>query len=362
MGSAALVVILSIYNGFDSIVRSLYNSYTPDLVISPTQGKVFRSDSEEFQTIKSDPRIAYFCEVLQENVFLKYDENNLVATAKGVDSIYSEATTVKDYLVEGSFELYKGSVPQVVLGRTLAAELQLHVRFLTPLEVYFPSRTEEVSIANPLASLRKERLFPAGIVSIEQSFDKKYIYMPLASLRSLLEYEGSEVSSIEIFTKEASAAKSLQKDLIKGLGDGFTIQNKQQQNTSLNRLLIYEKLAIYLILLFVILIISCNILSSLTMLRIEKEADVEILKSMGATPALIKRIFTKQGWLISLCGIVVGIGVGLLICFVQQHFGIVKMPGNFIIDAYPVQVQITDVVITFFGVGAICYFISRLVR
>lgn len=363
VGCAALVVILSIYNGFDSIVRSLFNSYTPDLIITPAQGKTFSPAGDFFDTIRKDERVAYFCEVLEENVFLKYNDQNVIATAKGVDSLYAAATSVKDYVVEGSFELMQGDVSQVVIGRTLAADLGLRTRFLTPLEVYFPSRTSEISLVDPLSSLRKETLFPGGIVSIEQSFDSKYLYMPILSLRSLLEYT-DEVTAVELYLKNEAELKGMQRDIEDLVGsDGrFVVKNKQQQNDSLNRLLVYEKMAIYLILLFVILIISCNILNSLTMLKIEKKGDVEILKSMGATPALIKSIFVKEGRLISLCGIVTGIAVGLLICFIQAKFGIVKMPGNFIISAYPVVVQWWDIVITFFGVGAISYFVAKLVR
>ncbi|MFA5324543.1 MAG: FtsX-like permease family protein [Bacteroidales bacterium] len=358
IGCMALIVILSIYNGFDSIVRSLYSSYTPDLVITPVAGKVFSPFGEKFDLLKKDPSVLSFSEVLEENVFLQYGDKHVIATAKGVDSVYEHTTGLKDHIVEGNFDLQFGGISQVVIGRFLAMELGLKTQFVTPLDVYFPSRTGDVSLLNPISSLKMETLYPAGIVSLDQNFDKKYIFIPLASLRSLLEYE-NEVSAIEI-NLVSGVSKNIQKKFSEILGSDYVIKNKYQQNESLYKLLSYEKLAIYLILLFIMIIISCNVFSSLSMLIIEKKFDIEILKSMGATDRLIKKIFVTEGWLISFCGIVVGVVLGLMICVVQQQFGIVKMPGNFIIDAYPVVIKFTDILIIVFGVGIIGYLIARM--
>lgn len=358
IGCMALIVILSIYNGFDSIVRSLYSSYTPDLVITPAVGKVFSPFGEKFDLLKKDPSVLSFSEVLEENVFLQYGDKHVIATAKGVDSVYEHTTGLKDHIVEGNFDLQFGGISQVVIGRFLAMELGLKTQFVTPLDVYFPSRTGDVSLLNPISSLKMETLYPAGIVSLDQNFDKKYIFIPLASLRSLLEYE-NEVSAIEI-NLVSGVSKNIQKKFSEILGSDYVIKNKYQQNESLYKLLSYEKLAIYLILLFIMIIISCNVFSSLSMLIIEKKFDIEILKSMGATDRLIKKIFVTEGWLISFCGIVVGVVLGLMICVVQQQFGIVKMPGNFIIDAYPVVIKFTDILIIVFGVGIIGYLIARM--
>lgn len=358
IGCMALIVILSIYNGFDSIVRSLYSSYTPDLVITPAVGKVFSPFGEKFDLLRKDPSVLSFSEVLEENVFLQYGDKHVIATAKGVDSVYEHTTGLKDHIVEGNFDLQFGGINQVVIGRFLAMELGLKTQFVTPLDVYFPSRTGDVSLLNPISSLKRETLYPAGIVSLDQNFDKKYIFIPLASLRNLLEYE-NEVSAIEI-NLVSGVSKNIQKKFSEILGSDYVIKNKYQQNESLYKLLSYEKLAIYLILLFIMIIISCNVFSSLSMLIIEKKFDIEILKSMGATDRLIKKIFVTEGWLISFCGIVAGVVLGLVICVVQQQFGIVKMPGNFIIDAYPVVIKFTDILIIVFGVGVIGYLIARM--
>lgn len=367
IGCAALVVIMSIYNGFDSIIRTLYNSYTPDLLVIPAEGKVFTTDSEGFEKIKSDDAVISFCEVLEENVFVRYGDNNIVATARGVDSVYISTTGLKDYVVEGNFELEFGALKQVVIGRTLAHELGLRISFVAPMDIYFPSRMANVSPVNPFASLRSERLFPGGIISLDQNFDKKYMFLPVESLRSLLEYE-EEVTSVEIYADSSVIAPNgvvtagFQKRVSAALGDSFIVKNRQQQNESLYKLLSYEKIAIYAILLFVMIIISCNILGSLSMLIIEKRDDIEILKSMGADDRLIKKIFVKEGWMISLLGIVVGIAVGLLVCLLQQKVGLVRMPGNFIVEYYPVVIRWSDILIIAGGVGLIGYLAAVVSR
>ncbi|MDD2594328.1 MAG: ABC transporter permease [Bacteroidales bacterium] len=360
IGCMALVIILSIYNGFGSLVRSLYNSYTPDLVITPSSGKVFSPKGEVFDSFRNNPDIISVSEVLEENVFLKYGDRSAVATAKGVDSSYQNTTGLKEYIVEGDFELQFGSLKQVVIGRTLALELGMRTTFVTPLEVYFPSRSAQISMLDPLSSLHKEILYPGGIVSLEQNFDKKYMFMPLESLRSLLEYK-DEVSSLELYvsdnviSKKGVVTKGFQKFISGELGENYIVKNKQEQNESIYKLLSYEKVAIYAILLFIMIIISCNIFGSLSMLIIEKKEDMEILRSMGAADTLVKKIFVMEGWMISLCGIFAGVVAGLIICFIQQRYGIVKMPGNFIIETYPVVVKITDILIIVFGVGFIGY-------
>lgn len=367
IGCAALVIILSVYNGFDSLVRSLYNSYTPDLLITPAQGKVFSLDNEVFNSIRSDEKVVAFCPVLEENVFLMYGENSSVATAKGVDSIYQQVTGLTNYLTEGNFELKYGDINQVVIGRTLAMELGLRSTFLTPLEVFFPSRNAEISLLNPLESLKKERLYPAGVLSLEQNFDKKYLFMPIEALKELLEYD-NQLSSIELYldksviSKKQVVTNGYKNKIASLLGDEYVVKNKQEQNEQVYKILSYEKIAIYAILLFVMIIISCNIFSSLSMLIIEKRDDIDTLRSLGAEDGMIKKIFVTEGCLISLCGVVIGVVVGILVCVLQQQLGIVKMPGNFIVDAYPVVLQLSDILIIIGGVGLIGYLTAIITR
>lgn len=366
IGTAALVIILSIYNGFDSIVRDLNNSYTADVLVTPSAGKVFSFD-ERFDFLSGDPRVKAACPVLEENVFVQYGDRNKVVTARGVDTVYEQVTKLREHLTEGSFELSFGDLNQVVLGRTVALELGVRTAFLQPLTVWFPSRTRQVDLLNPLASLRQEKVHPAGIVALEQEFDQKYMFMPLPALRALLEYD-DQVSGVELYlapsalNRKGLASGDFLSELQAKLGDGFVVRDRQQQNTMLYKLLKYEKIAIYLILLFVMLIISFNIYGSLSMLIIEKRDDIATLRAMGADDKLVEQVFVREGWLISLLGIGVGVVLGLAVCWAQLRFGLVKMPGNFVVEAYPVVVQATDVLIIVAGVALIGWLISFLTR
>lgn len=366
IGCAALVIILSVYNGFDGVVRDLNDAATADVLVTPVRGKVFVPD-ERFDAFREDPRVKAVCGVLEESVFVQYGDRNKVVVARGVDSLYEQVTALRDHLVEGDFSLTYGDLNQVVLGRLVAMELGVRTTFLQPLTAWFPSRTRQVDLLNPLASLRQEKLHPAGIVSLEQNFDQKYLFMPLPALRELLEYQ-NEVSAVEIYLtpqgldRKGMASREVLSQLKASLGDDFLVRDRQQQNTTLYKLLIYEKVAIYLILLFVMLIISFNIYGSLSMLIIEKRDDIATLQAMGADDALVGRIFVREGWMISLLGIAVGVGIGLLVCLLQQHYGFVKMPGNFVVDAYPVVVQPLDIVLVVVGVAFIGWLISLLTR
>ena len=366
IGCAALVIILSVYNGFDGVVRDLNDAATADVLVTPVRGKVFVPD-ERFDAFREDPRVKAVCGVLEESVFVQYGDRNKVVVARGVDSLYEQVTALRDHLVEGDFSLTFGDLNQVVLGRLVAMELGVRTTFLQPMTAWFPSRTRQVDLLNPLASLRQEKLHPAGIVSLEQNFDQKYLFMPLPALRELLEYQ-DEVSAVEIYLtpqgldRKGMASREVLSQLKASLGDAFLVRDRQQQNTTLYKLLIYEKVAIYLILLFVMLIISFNIYGSLSMLIIEKRDDIATLQAMGADDALVGRIFVREGWMISLLGIAVGVGIGLLVCLLQQHYGFVKMPGNFVVDAYPGVVQPLDIVLVVVGVAFIGWLISLLTR
>ena len=367
VGCAALVIILSIYNGFDDLLKGMFESYTPDVVISPRKGKVFTPDAAAVEALRGREEVLNVCEVLEETLFLKYGDREAIVTARGVDSTYQDVTGLKQYVSQGEFALKDGDINQMVLGAGIAANLRINTSFLTPLEAYFPSRTARVSLSDPAASLRKLRLFPAGTIALEKEFDESYVYMPISALRDLLE-RTDEVSSLEVrvrpeaVTAGGSISRQLQNEIAGLFGKGFIVRNKYQQNESLYKMMTYEKLAIYLILLFVVLIISCNVFGSLSMLIIEKQDDIEILRSMGADDCMINRIFTTEGWMISLLGAAAGVVLGIAVCLAQQWLHIVPMPGNFIISYYPVHMQVLDIVAVFLSVALIGYLMSHFVK
>lgn len=359
IGTTALVVVMSVYNGFEGLVKDIYSSSESDLVVLPETSKFFSPDTAPFHTMKNDNRIQSISEVVEENVFITYDKHQGVATIKGVDSLYAQNTGIEASLIEGDFELMHGQIAQAVVGRSLAGEMQIRPRFLDPLEIYYPSRKEAVSIINPISSLRKEVLFPVGIFSLEQNFDKNYIFIPIKTARNLLDYT-DEVSSLEIKVVQGSDINSIQKEYRALLGKEFKILNRYQQNETVYKMMTYEKVAIYTILLFIIIVVSCNVFGSLTMLIIEKKDDIQTLKSIGAPNPLVKRIFILEGWMITLSGAVVGLALGVILCLIQIYFGVIKMPGNFIVSSYPVVIKASDVMITFVSVALIGFLITAL--
>jgi len=359
VGTAALIIILSVYNGFEDLIKSLYSTHECDLLITPATGKSFDPKTADFEKVRSLPQIAHFCETIEENIFVKYNNEESVATIKGVDSAFQSFTGLRNYMSEGDFKLWHGEIPQAVIGRGISMNLGIRTHFVDPLILYLPSRTRDISLINPTSSLNTEKVFPSGIFSLEKGYDNSYIFVPIDIARSLTEYE-NEVSSIELYLKDGINQKSFKADIEKILGSSFVVRTRYQQNETLYKMMSAEKISIYIILLFVIIIISTNLFGSLSMLIIEKKEDVATLRSMGADDTAVKRIFLFEGWLISLLGVITGVIIGVVVCTLQIRFGLVPMPGNFIIEAYPVVIKIWDILFTIVGVGLIGYVSSML--
>lgn len=362
VGTAALIIILSVYNGFDSIVRSMLGSVEPDLMVTPSEGKVFVPEGDAYSWLYDQPEVSTICTVLQENVFISYDGQQRVATAKGVDAIYEEESPLRDHLRDGDFILHRGDVPLACVGAGLAYGMGINPRFVSPLEIYFPSRKENISLSNPAASLRSEDVYPSGIFSVNTDVDNSLFIVPINVMRNLLEYT-DEVSAVEIRMvsgTSASVTARIGKELSSRLGPGFDVKDRFRQNESLYRMMKYEKVSIYLILIFVIIIIAFNIFGSLSMLIIEKDGDIGTFYSMGATESLVKRIFILEGWMISMLGMLSGLVLGVAFVLLQQATGFIRMPGNFIVQAYPVILSWQDILLTAAGVAIVGYVIAVL--
>ena len=362
IGTAALIIILSIYNGFDELVKSTLSNVEPDILITPAKGKVFIPEGEAFDRIKDNPLVGEYNLILQENVFVDYDGHQGIAKAKGVDRAFEEDSPLAGHITNGEFSLHKGQLPQMVVGAGLAYKMGMNPAFLASAELYFPIRDRNFSLANPAASIETVRMRPSGIFSVNQQIDNDLIILPIEQMRKLLGYE-EEVSGVELRLVEGSTAKDLRsaiKDIQKELGPDFKVLDRFRQNTSLYKMMRYEKAAIYVILIFVIIIIALNIFGSITMLIIEKKDDIETYRSLGATDKLLRRTFTLEGWLISLLGLAAGLVVGIGFSLAQQHFGFIKMPGSFLVNAYPVILQWQDVLATIAGVALIGYIIALL--
>ena len=357
IGTAALVIIMSIYNGFDSLIKTMMSKVEADLVIVPAHGKTFVPEGEVYDWIYEQEEVKNMCCVLQEQVFISYDGKQSLCQAKGVDWVFEDETPLKDYIRDGEFRLHKGDIPMASIGSGLAWEMGINPRFLSPIELYFPSRTRKISLSNPAASIESIKVWPSSIFSISQDVDSDLLILPIEKMRELLEYD-DEVSAVEIRVVESAGddrIKSLQKEISARIGSDFRVKNRFQQNESLYKMMKYEKAAIYMILIFIIIIIAFNIIGSLSMLIIEKKEDIGTLRSMGATEATIRKIFSLEGWMISLSGLAIGLLLGIGFSLAQQHWGFIKMPGSFIVQAYPIILSWSDILLTIVGVAVIGY-------
>ena len=361
IGTAALTIILSIYNGFDSLVRDMMGNLEPDILITPSKGKVFVPEGECYDWIYAQESVASMCTVLQEQVFISYDGHQGVAIAKGMDAIAQEESPIRENIRDGKFEFRHGDIPEGVVGVGLAYKMGINPRFLAPIQLYYPSRTRKLSPSSPSSSIEYINIWPSGLFSINSEIDNSYILLDIDKMRELLEYSGEEVSAVEIRMKEGCGARELKRvmdGISERLGEDFTVSDRFRQNESLYKMMKYEKASIYLILIFVILIIGLNIHASLSMLIIEKREDISTLRAMGAGEKLIRRVFVLEGWFISLLGLAIGLLMGLAFCLLQQRFGLISMPGNFVIQAYPVVLKGSDLLITALSVAILGYLIA----
>lgn len=362
IGTAALVVILSVYNGFSSLISDSLSSIEADILIEPAAGKVFTPDADDTLWLHKLKEVENVFEVLQDNVFITYDGHNGVARAKGVDSLYEAISPVREKIVDGTFSLAKGDIPQTVVGVGFAYKMGINPRFLQAATLYFPDRNKKISITNPSASLRSIKTWPAGLFSITTDTDNSLMLLQLGTMRQLLGYD-KEVSALEIRLKSGLGDNTVDKvknSIQEHLGPDFKVKNRFEQNETLYKMMRAEKAAVYLILIFVVIIIAFNIFGSLTMLIIEKQGDIATLRSLGARDGMIRKTFVLEGWMITLFGMIVGLVIGILTVIAQQHFGFVKMPGDFAMTDYPVILRWTDITITAISVAVIGYIIALI--
>jgi len=348
VGTMALITILSVFNGLEEMVKSIFSTSDPEIRITPVRGKVFTPDSLTLTKLASIDGVEVFAETVEENALLRYDEQQYIATVKGVSLNYTEVTDLDTAMWDGEFILRaENGRPYAVAGLGVANYLGMRLNFVSPLAIYIPDRKARLS-ATPENEFTRKYIFLAGIFAVEQEFDSKYVFLPIDFARELLDYT-DEVSSIEVKMRPGADEKKTQEAIRQLMGDDFLVQNRYEQQEMFYRVMKAERLAIFVILTFILIIASFNIIGSLTMLIIEKERDISILRSLGADNRLIKRIFIYEGWMISLIGTVIGLLTGFLLCAAQQHFGIVKLTGDsLLIDAYPVKMQLAD----FFTVAA----------
>lgn len=356
VATIAVVCALSVYNGFNDLVAGMFSNFDPELKISPRTGKVFDPTTAEFQKVKQLPDIAWFGEVLQDNALVRYHDRQDIAVIKGVDENFSHLTLIDSILIDGSFILKDEVADYATLGVGLSAKLGAKPGFASPLEIYVPKRDEKVNLSNPASSFNQEYAYIGGVFLINQQvYDEGYMILPISLVRQLLKYD-KEVSSIELKLADGADISSAKKQIKALLGDRFIVQDRYEQQEASFKMMQVEKWMTFLILSFILAIALFNVVGSLSMLMIEKKDDVRTLQNMGADDKLVRRIFLFEGWMISGFGAVIGIVIGLVLCLLQQHFGFIKLgqtAGAFVIDAYPVRVVFTDLLVAFITVAAI---------
>ena len=351
IASLALVCVLSVFNGFESLVQNLFSAFDPDLKITLVEGKTFSVNDERIAAVRKLDNIAFFTESIEENAMLRYDEKQMPGTIKGVSDNFRSMTQIDSIIYkDGSFLLNDGTFNYAVSGAGLAISLGLKANDIYPLHIYAPKRTGKINLSNPESGFNVERVYISCVFSVQQTdYDNKYLIVPIALARDFFDYDADAVSAIELKLSDEKAINKTKKQIEEILGSEFLVKNRYEQQESFFRIMQVEKWITYFILSFILLIAVFNIIGSLSMLIIDKKDDIEILRHLGADKKLIQRIFLFEGWLISIAGAIIGIVLGVIICLLQQYFGFIKLAGgnDYIVQAYPVVIQFIDIILVF---------------
>ena len=338
----ALFVVLSVFNGLQGLVQNMYDSFDPDIKITPVSGKVF-IPNQKFEQIRQLHGVISYCETIEEDVLLKYSDKQFIGRVKGVSATYNKTTGIDNQIIYGIYSIGDTTLPACVMGQGLSYYLSVGLNQTEPISVYAPDRLAG-KMAAPDKAYRQASVFPVGIFQTQPEIDNKYLLTNIEYVRRLLNYS-KEVSQIELKI-DPEKIESIQKKISEILGDQFNVKNREQQHEFVFKVLKSEKWGVFLIVSFILLIASFNIIGSLSMLIIDKKKDISILRSMGANTRLLKRIFLLEGWMISMLGAIIGIFVGIVVCWLQSKFGLLKFDqsGSFIVDSYPVQMLFSDII------------------
>lgn len=372
VATMALVCTMSVFNGFEDLVASFFTEFDPQLKVTSVKGKTMAADDPKLLALKKNPAIAVYTETLEDKALVAYGDRQLMVTVKGVEDNFDRQTDIRNILYgDGDFVLHADVLEYGVLGIQLAANLGVGARFDEPLKVFAPQKGERIDLANPTTGFIEEKLYSPGVVFVvkQAKYDANYVLTSLAFSRKLFGQQG-RVSAVELKLRDGYDIEEVKSDIRNMLGSDYQVNDRYEQQEDVFRIMKVEKLIGYLFLTFILLVACFNIIGSLSMLIIEKKNDVKTLRSMGAQDGQIVRIFLFEGRMISGFGALLGISLGLLLCYLQQEFGFITLgnsSGRFVVDAYPVSVHLKDVVLVFFtvlvvGNGAMWYPVRYLSR
>ena len=350
LATLALVCTLSVFNGFQDLVTTMFTAFDPQLKIIAANGKVFNAQDQRIQSLKEMPEVAVFSESLEDNAMVQYKGRQKMVVIKGVEDNFSQLTAIDSILYgRGDLKLHDEVVDYAIPGVELVSSLGTGIRFLNPLEVYAPIRGSKINVANPSSSFQSSYLHSSGLIFAvnQQKYDSSYILTSLSFVRNLFQYT-TEVSSVELKLNENVDVSDVKTKIRNLLGSDFLVQDRYEQQADTYRIMEVEKLISYVFLSFILLIACFNVIGSLSMLIIDKREDVMILRNLGATDLVISKIFLFEGWMISFLGALVGVGLGILLCLIQQEFGVISLgsgtsAGAFVVDAYPVSIHVVDI-------------------
>ena len=346
--TAAMICVLSVMNGFGALVEHMFSEFDPVLLVVPTEGQTLRTDTAPIVSLYAREDIEAISMQLEQTALVRYKEHQLPARVMGVDSLFTSTAHIDSIITDGFYSVWDGAFDRAVLGRGLAAQIGINAHFVGALHLYAPQRTERINMLRPDQSLNHEHAFIAGTFAVNQlEYDDQLMLVSLPLAQRLFEYDEHTASALRIQPKEESQIKTIKAEISKMLGKGYQVLDRYEQQADFFRILRIEKLLTILLLVFILIIASFNIIGSLSMLIIDKTDDIRILSHMGADEAMIRRIFLLEGWLISSLGTMCGLVIGVLLCLGQQHFGWLTLGSGseYIISAYPVQVQWADIVL-----------------
>ena len=359
VGSFALIVILSVFNGMENIAISNFNSFDPELKIEHKSETNFNQSLffKELKNIKEIQNISY---TLTENALVKYQKKQHPFKIKGVDSSFKNITGIDTMIIRGNFNISNNSVPYAVIGYTVEYHLSVGIYLMYPLNIYLPKRNQKISIINPESAFKRVNIFPSGVYGVDKTVDD-FIIVPLKFLQKNANLI-NQCDAIDIKLKTGVNITEVKEKINKIVGEKFIVKDRFQQHEFIYKVLKSEKTVVFLILIFILLIASFNIIGSIAMLILDKEHDIFILKSIGILNKSVKQIYIFEGWLISQTGIIIGIILGTIVVWLQQKYGFVELGGanSFVVAAYPVKFKFFDLVLVYFTVSVIGFVASYL--